>query len=147
MYSIQKERAHANRTVVHCVSKVRYLLCLHGFGDMWLYEGGTDSNCVLELFRQRIKGAYYRSWRLVILGTTYQYIVDGPKVEIYLSVIKHITPYLAITKLRLRNTHLWLRTVGLTGASAFPYAERHCLFCYLGWWASCCTVLFLLQRN
>ena len=133
VYCIQRNHIENDGNVTNWVSLLRDLLCVHGFGHVWLNQGVGSINCFMMVFKQRMKDVYYQSWNATIRDSrkaiTYKHIVEGFRPQFYLSNIRIPKYRHAMTKLRLRNNRLKVETGSWNGPNAIVYHERICEFC------------------
>ena len=58
LYGLQERNSKAKTWVYH----VKRLLCVKGFGYVWMYGEAGDEKRFLHIFKERLKGCFYQRW-------------------------------------------------------------------------------------
>ena len=58
LYGLQERNSKAKTWVCH----VKRLLCVNGFGYVWMYGEVGEERRFLHIFKERLKGCFYQRW-------------------------------------------------------------------------------------
>lgn len=114
--------------------KVKQLLDMYGFSNVWLNPYNIQISSFIQLFKQRITDAFRQEWFTNInnnrvLSTLYIYLKTSFSYEQYLSDIISWKTRQLITKIRISSNQLRINSGRYT--DRLPRNERYCQICSL----------------
>ena len=94
------------------ISKIRHLLCIYGFNDVWESQGIANDKIFLDLFKQRIKDCCVQEWHNAIEPSgkldVYSNIKETVEQATYLGVLRERKCISIVVKFRCSNHTLEL---------------------------------------
>ena len=127
-----REEAVKNPTISTWSSKIKHLLKLSGFPDVWLFPESVNINKIIPLFQCRLRDLYIAEWKQGIELSSSLYIYKEIKqtfeISPYLFILNNKKLRNAIAKLRLSSNQL---NIEIGRHRNIVRADRKCIICNL----------------
>jgi hypothetical protein len=130
VYNMLKSDAERGKT--NWVSKVKHLLSINGFYDVWQNQGVDNKKLFLFTFLQRLKDIYTQNWNASLHESTraiFYRQVSNFDYKQYLDLVKVQKYRMSLTKLRLSSHRLEVECGRWKKPVRTPFDERKCAIC------------------